>query len=433
MDENKEVNSTDPKREKVRVIPLSAIDDAPDHPFGVRDDDEMAELVESISTFGVINPVIVRKGEGERYELISGHRRKYACAKLGIDTLPVIVRDLSREEAIIFMVDSNLQREHILPSERAKAYKMKMEAMRGRVGRPMKNNECPMGTNYYSADEVAKEADESPRQIFRYIRLNNLIPELLEDVDMGKIAFRPAVELSYLDEEEQKDLSYYIDEGEATPSLAQAIQMKKLSQAGVLTEERIEAILSEEKPNQKPKIKVPMERIQKYFSPDASVQEIEDTVCFFGHREIYNLFELEEKLEEHIRMLLESKEYVEFLVGRNGEFDQLVSSTVRRVKRNYRDDNSALVLVLPYLSAEYEKNEEAFQEYYDEVEICQSSSAAHFKAAMQVSNPEMVDRADLVLCCIERKSGGAYQTVLYAKKQNKQIINLAGGMTTFCE
>ena len=433
MDENKEVNSTDPKREKVRVIPLSAIDDAPDHPFGVRDDEEMAELVESISTFGVINPVIVRKGEGERYELISGHRRKYACAKLGIDTLPVIVRDLSREEAIVFMVDSNLQREHILPSERAKAYKMKMEAMRGRVGRPMKNNECPMGTNYYSADEVAKEADESPRQIFRYIRLNNLIPELLEDVDMGKIAFRPAVELSYLDEEEQKDLSYYIDEGEATPSLAQAIQMKKLSQAGVLTEERIEAILSEEKPNQKPKIKVPMERIQKYFSPDASVQEIEDTVCFFGHREIYNLFELEEKLEEHIRMLLESKEYVEFLVGRNGEFDQLVSSTVRRVKRNYRDDNSALVLVLPYLSAEYEKNEEAFQEYYDEVEICQSSSAAHFKAAMQVSNPEMVDRADLVLCCIERKSGGAYQTVLYAKKQNKQIINLAGGMTTFCE
>ena len=135
-----------------------------------------------------------------------------------------------------------------------------------------------MGTNYYSADEVAKEADESPRQIFRYIRLNNLIPELLEDVDMGKIAFRPAVELSYLDEEEQKDLSYYIDEGEATPSLAQAIQMKKLSQAGVLTEERIEAILSEEKPNQKPKIKVPMERIQKYFSPDASVQEIEDTI-----------------------------------------------------------------------------------------------------------------------------------------------------------
>ncbi len=278
MDENKEVNSTDPKREKVRVIPLSAIDDAPDHPFGVRDDEEMAELVESISTFGVINPVIVRKGEGERYELISGHRRKYACAKLGIETLPVIVRDLSREEAIIFMVDSNLQREHILPSERAKAYQMKMEALKKRAGRPSKNNLTPMVSDLRTDEMIGAENGESREQVRRYIRLNNLIPELLEDVDMGKIAFRPAVELSYLDEEEQKDLSYYIDEGEATPSLAQAIQMKKLSQAGVLTEERIEAILSEEKPNQKPKIKVPMERIQKYFSPDASVREIEDTI-----------------------------------------------------------------------------------------------------------------------------------------------------------
>lgn len=278
MDENKEVNSTDPKREKVRVIPLSAIDDAPDHPFGVRDDEEMAELVESISTFGVINPVIVRKGEGERYELISGHRRKYACAKLGIETLPVIVRDLSREEAIIFMVDSNLQREHILPSERAKAYQMKMEALKKRAGRPSKNNLTPMVSDLRTDEMIGAENGESREQVRRYIRLNNLIPELLEDVDMGKIAFRPAVELSYLDEEEQKDLSYYIDEGEATPSLAQAIQMKKLSQAGILTEERIEAILSEEKPNQKPKIKVPMERIQKYFSPDASVQEIEDTI-----------------------------------------------------------------------------------------------------------------------------------------------------------
>ena len=222
MDENKEVNSTDPKREKVRVIPLSAIDDAPDHPFGVRDDEEMAELVESISTFGVINPVIVRKGEGERYELISGHRRKYACAKLGIETLPVIVRDLTREEAIIFMVDSNLQREHILPSERAKAYKMKLDAIK-RQGSRTDLTSRPLGEKLLSVDEIANSTDDSARQIHRYIRLNNLIPELLEDVDMGKIAFRPAVELSYLDVEEQKDLSYYIDEGEATPSLAQAI------------------------------------------------------------------------------------------------------------------------------------------------------------------------------------------------------------------
>lgn len=174
------------------------------------------------------------------------------------------------------MVDSNLQREHILPSERAKAYKMKMEAIK-QQGRRTDLTSGPMVPKL-SREQLGESNGECGRQISRYIRLNNLIPELLEDVDMGKIAFRPAVELSYLDVEEQKDLSYYIDEGEATPSLAQAIQMKKLSQAGVLTEERIEAILSEEKPNQKPIIKVPMERIQKYFSPDASVQEIEDTI-----------------------------------------------------------------------------------------------------------------------------------------------------------
>ena len=281
MDENKEISLIDPKREKVRVISLSAVDDAPEHPFQVRDDEEMAELMESISTFGVINPVIVRKGEGERYELISGHRRKHACLKLGIDTLPVIVRDLGREEAIIYMVDSNLQREHILPSERAKAYKMKMEALKRVPGKRYDEKGAPLvplSDDMKTRDIVGAESGESREQVRRYIRLNNLIPELLEDVDMGKIAFRPAVELSYLDSEEQKDLSYYIDEGEVTPSLAQAIQMKKLSQAGVLTEERIEAILSEEKPNQKMKIKVPMERIQKYFSPDASVQEIEDTI-----------------------------------------------------------------------------------------------------------------------------------------------------------
>ena len=279
MDEAKEINSNDPKREKVRVIPLSAIDDAPDHPFGVRDDEEMAELMESISTFGVINPVIVRRTGDERYEMISGHRRKYACLKLGIDTLPVIVRDLSREEAIIYMVDSNLQREHILPSERAKAYKMKLEAIK-KQGKRNDLTSVPLAQKFgkTSREIVGEQSGESADQVRRYIRLNNLIPELLEDVDMGKIAFRPAVELSYLEEEEQKDLSYYIDENEATPSLSQAIQMKKLSQEGVLTEERIQAILTEEKPNQKLKIKVPLERIQNYFPPDASAKEIEDTI-----------------------------------------------------------------------------------------------------------------------------------------------------------
>ncbi len=272
-------NSTEPKKEKVRLIPISLIDDAPDHPFQVRDDEEMQELIDSISTFGVINPVIARKGKGDRYELISGHRRKHACTRIGIETLPVIVRELSREEAIIYMVDSNLQREHILPSERAFAYKMKLDALK-RQGQRNDLTSAPTAQKLgrTARDIVGEQSGESGDQIRRYIRLTYLIPELLEDVDIGKIAFRPAVELSYLDPEEQKDLSYYIDEGEATPSHAQAIEMKKLSQAGVLTEERIEAILSEEKPNQKPKIKVPMERIEKYFAPGASAQEIEDTI-----------------------------------------------------------------------------------------------------------------------------------------------------------
>ncbi len=270
-------NSTEPKKEKVRLIPISLIDDAPDHPFQVRDDEEMQELIDSISTFGVINPVIARKGEGDRYELISGHRRKHACTRIGIETLPVIVRELSREEAIIYMVDSNLQREHILPYERAFAYKMKMDAIK-KQGKRNDLTSTPLARKLETADIIGSASGESGDQVRRYIRLTYLIPELLEDVDMGKIAFRPAVELSYLDPEEQKDFSYYIDEGEVTPSHAQAIEMKKLSQAGVLTEERIEAILSEEKPNQKPKIKVPMERIEKYFAPGASAQEIEDTI-----------------------------------------------------------------------------------------------------------------------------------------------------------
>ncbi len=278
METNNDKSSSEQKRERVRNIPLSLIDDAPDHPFQVRDDKEMEELIESISVFGVINPVILRKTEGERYELISGHRRKYACIKLGEETLPSIVRNLSREEAIICMVDSNLQREHILPSERAKAYKMKMEAMKKAAGRPTKNNLTPLVSDLRTDEIIGSENGESREQVRRYIRLTNLIPELLEDVDIGKIGFRPAVELSYLTEEEQKDLSYYIDEEEATPSLAQAIEMKKLSQAGVLTEENISNILSEEKPNQKIKVKVPMERIQKYFPTNASLAEIEDTI-----------------------------------------------------------------------------------------------------------------------------------------------------------
>ncbi len=279
-EEKRNTEPTDPKREKVRVIPLSQIVDAPDHPFQVRDDDEMMSLIESVATFGVISPVIARRVDEDKYELISGHRRKYACVKLGKDSLPAIVRDMTREQAIIYMVDSNLQREHILPSERAWAYRMKMDAMRKTAGRPPKNNLSPMATNIPidTAAILAEGMGESRDQVFRYIRLTYLVPELLEDVDIGKLSFRPAVELSYLSEEEQKDVSYVIDEEEATVSLAQACELKKQSQAGILDMEHIEMILGEDKKNEKHKIKLPTERIVKYFAKGTSSQEMEETI-----------------------------------------------------------------------------------------------------------------------------------------------------------
>ena len=255
------------KREKVRVVPIKYIDDSPDHPFQVRDDEEMMSLVESIATFGVITPVIARKTADERYELISGHRRKRACELLHIDTLPIIVRDLSREEDIILMVDSNLQREHILPSEKAFAYKMKLEAMKKTAGRPSKNNYSPMGNNLgeLSSEKLAEEIGESKNQIFRYIRLTELIPQLLQMVDEGKIAFRPAVELSYLEKEEQEDLLETIESEDCTPSLAQAIRMKGLSRDNQLDMDKIFEIMTEEKANQKEKLRIPMERVESFF------------------------------------------------------------------------------------------------------------------------------------------------------------------------
>ena len=202
MEENREV-----KREKVRSIPIEQIEDFPEHPFKIQDDEQMQKLIDSIKDYGVITPVVARKIGEERYELISGHRRKYACKMLGIDRLPVIVRDMSRDEAVITMVDSNLQREHILPSEKAYAYKMKMEAMKRRAGRPSKENGAPVVPNLEgrkTRDIIADENGESREQIRRYIRLTELTSELLELVDQGRIAFRPAVELSYLTEDEQR-------------------------------------------------------------------------------------------------------------------------------------------------------------------------------------------------------------------------------------
>lgn len=263
-------------QEKVCTVPISLIDDFAEHPFQVRDDEDMERLVQSIDNNGVLNPVILRKN-GERYELIAGHRRKHACLRLGISGIPAIVRELSRDEAVVEMVDSNLQREHILPSEKAYAYKMKMDAMKRKAGRP-KENSRPLVENFSTADIIGQDTGESGRQIQRYIRLTELIPELLTMVDEEKIAFRPAVELSYLTEDEQRDLLETIESEEATPSLAQAIRMKNLSKVGKLDMDTIFAIMTEQKPNQKEKIKIPMERLEQFFPRGAPPKQIEDTI-----------------------------------------------------------------------------------------------------------------------------------------------------------
>ena len=263
-------------QETVCTVPISLIDDFAEHPFQVRDDEDMERLVQSIDNNGVLNPVILRKN-GDRYELIAGHRRKHACLRLGISGIPAIVRELSRDEAVVEMVDSNLQREHILPSEKAYAYKMKMDAMKRKAGRP-KENSTPMVSNLRTDEIIGEESGESREQVRRYIRLTELIPELLTMVDEEKIAFRPAVELSYLTEDEQRDLLETIESEEATPSLAQAIRMKNLSKVGKLDMDTIFAIMTEQKPNQKEKIKIPMERLEQFFPRGMPQKQIEDTI-----------------------------------------------------------------------------------------------------------------------------------------------------------
>ena len=264
--------------EKVQVIPLNQIDDFPDHPFLVKDDDSMDQLVHSIEMNGVLNPVIARQKEDGRYELISGHRRKHACVKLGVEQIPVIVRDLSRDEAVIEMVDSNLQREHILPSEKAKAYKMKMDAMK-RQGKRTDLTSVPVAQKLKTTREiVAEESGESPDQVRRYVRLNELTPELLEFVDEGKIGMRPAVELSYLQEEEMRDLVDYIDTEGNFPSHAQTIRMRELSREGRLDTDTINEIMGEAKGNQKVRIKIPLERIQRYFPDGTTEKQMEDMI-----------------------------------------------------------------------------------------------------------------------------------------------------------
>lgn len=268
-------------KERVQEIALSLIDPFPDHPFKVVQDEEMEQLAESVRQYGVQMPVILRPKEDGRFELVSGHRRKLACELAGLEVVPALVRDMSRDEATIFMVDTNLQREKISPSEKARAYQMKIEAIRRKAGRPSAENSAPLGQNLkmpFSRDILAAENGDSKSQIQRYLRLNELAPPLLEMVDDGKIALRPAVELSYLPKEQQDQLIESIQTEEATPSLAQAQRLRKFAESGRLDENSIFAILTEEKPNQKEKITLPREKIAKYLPKDATPERAEDFV-----------------------------------------------------------------------------------------------------------------------------------------------------------
>ena len=270
------------KISKIRDIPLTEIDDFPDHPFKVRDDEDMAQLIESIKERGVITPATVRQKEDGRYELISGHRRKRACELAGFDTLRCEVVDLNRDEATILMVESNYQRSQILPSEKAYAYKMRLEAMKRQAGRPSKENGVPVGHDSLvgkSRELLAAEGQDSNTQIQRYIRLTNLVPELLEYVDEGRIKMRPAVELSFLDEDSQRDVVDEIDLNDATPSHDQTIRMRKFFEEGKLTTEAIQAIMSEEKPNQREKIILRGDRVRQLIPKNIPISQTEDFVC----------------------------------------------------------------------------------------------------------------------------------------------------------
>ena len=268
------------KRETVLDIPLSEISDFPNHPFKVRMDDAMMEMADSIRQYGVLVPGMVRQKPDGGYEMIAGHRRKMASELASKETMPCLVRDLSDDEAIIIMIDSNLQRETLLPSEKALAYRMKLEAMK-RQGQRTDLTCAPVEHKLFGAksrDILADQAGESKDQIRRYIRLTYLIPPLLDMVDDGKVAMRPAVELSYLPEEEQTMLLEMIRLEDCTPSHAQAIKMRHFAEEGKLSEEVILSIMQEEKPNQKEQFRMPRERISKYFPAGTPAQKIEDTI-----------------------------------------------------------------------------------------------------------------------------------------------------------
>ena len=261
----------------VTEIPISEIDDFPDHPFHVVVDDAMNEMADSIKKHGVLTPAVVRKKDDGRYELVSGHRRKKACEIAGIDFLPAVVREMDRDESIIFMVDSNLQRESLLPSEKAFSYKMKMDALRRQAGRPSKDNSRQVGENLWSIEKVSKESTDSARNIHRFIRLTELIPPLLDMVDDKRIAFNPAVELSYLPIELQTELYDVIEAEECTPLLSQAQRMKQAAQEGKLNRDGMELVMREEKPQQN-NITIKGKKLERYFPRDFTPAQKEERI-----------------------------------------------------------------------------------------------------------------------------------------------------------
>ena len=274
-----EENRQEEQREQVQQIPIDALHPFTNHPFKVLDDEAMTRTVESIAQYGVLAPLIARpRPDGDGYEIISGHRRQYAAKLAGLDTLPVIVRQMSDDAAVILMVDSNLQREHILPSERALAYKMKLDAMRRTSGRPSKENVSQIGTQKRSDQIMAEELGESRNQIQRFIRLTNLVPELLDMVDEKKISFNPAVELSYLDESQQRDFLEAMEDTQNAPSLSQAQQLKKMAQQGDFSYEKAFDVMGQEKKSEKDTVTIKNETLRKYFPRSYTPKQMEEKI-----------------------------------------------------------------------------------------------------------------------------------------------------------
>ena len=274
-----EENRQEEQREQVQQISIDALHPFTNHPFKVLDDEAMTRTVESIAQYGVLAPLIARpRPDGNGYEIISGHRRQYAAKLAGLDTLPVIVRQMSDDAAVILMVDSNLQREHILPSERALAYKMKLDAMRRTSGRPSKENVSQIGTQKRSDQIMAEELGESRNQIQRFIRLTNLVPELLDMVDEKKISFNPAVELSYLDESQQRDFLEAMNDTQNAPSLSQAQQLKKMAQQGEFSYEKAFDVMGQEKKSEKDTVTIKNETLRKYFPRSYTPKQMEEKI-----------------------------------------------------------------------------------------------------------------------------------------------------------